>query len=156
MEFERRVTSDVEASFDVAARQAALFPRGEGWDDLAAVGVAEDLVGRPVSEFEVGAPSDMSVTLNRRVLLADLSVDSGLVPYTLRGVLRGRETTPPELAVALNGMFAGAIGGYQPDGDAWKFSGLMANYFVSGANDVVAYQVERAGDAVVLHEVTPG
>jgi hypothetical protein len=154
--FDRRVTSDVEAAFEVAARQATLFPRGEGWDDLAAVGVAQDLVGRPVSEFEVGAPSDLSLTLNRSDLLADLSVDSGLVPQTLRGVLRGSETTPPELAAALNGTFAGALGGYQPDGDAWKFSGLMANYFVDGRNDVAAYQLERIGDRVVLHEVTSG
>ena len=154
--FDRLVTSDVEAAFEVAARQAALFPRGEGWDDLAAVGVAEDLVGRPVSEFEVGAPSDLSLTLNRRDLLVDLSVDSGLVPQTLRGVLRGSDGTPPELAVALNGTLAGAIGGYQPDGDAWKFSGLMANYFVDGPNDVAAYRVERAGDRVILHEVGSG
>jgi hypothetical protein len=109
-----------------------------------------------VSEFEVGAPSDLSLTLNRSDLLADLSVDSGLVPQTLRGVLRGSETTPPELAAALNGTFAGALGGYQPDGDAWKFSGLMANYFVDGRNDVVAYQVERTGDRVILHEVRSG
>jgi hypothetical protein len=151
--FRRRVTSDVEAAFEVAARQAALFPRGDGWDDLAAVGTAEDLVGRAASEFRLGAPSDMTVTLDRRDLLADLSVDSGLVPYTLRGVLRGSEITPPELAVALNGTFAGTIGGYRPDGDAWKFSGLMANYFVDGPNEVVAYQVERTGNGVVLHEV---
>ena len=48
------------------------------------------------------------------------------------------------------------IGGYRPDGDAWKFSGLMANYFVDGPNEVVAYQVERTGNGVVLHEVTSG
>ena len=35
---DRLVTSDVQAAFEVAGRQAALFPRGEGWDDLAAVG----------------------------------------------------------------------------------------------------------------------
>ena len=155
--FDRRVTSNVEAAFEVAARQAALFPRGERWNDLAAVGVAEDLVGRPVSEFEVAARSDVSVTLDRSDLLADLSADSGLVPQTLRGVLRGSESTPPpELAVALNGTFAGSIGGYQPDGDAWKFSGLMANYFVDGANHVAIYRVERRGDRVTLHEVTSG
>jgi hypothetical protein len=30
----------------------------------------------------------------------------------------------------------------------------MANYFVDGSNDVVAYEVERVGDRVVLHEVS--
>jgi hypothetical protein len=154
--FQRRVTTDVEAAFQVASQQAALFPRGEGWDDLAAVGMAADMVGRPVTEFEVAGPSDLAVTLNRRDLLGNLSTDSGLVPQTLRGVLRGGEATPPELAVALNGRFAGTIGGYQPDGDRWKFSGLMANYFVDGANEVVAYQVERTGGRVILHPVATG
>jgi hypothetical protein len=149
---ERPVTSDVDAAFDVAARQAALFPRGEGWDDLAAVGEAEDLVGRSVDELELGAPSQLAVSFDRRDLLADLSL-SGQVPYSLRGAVTGSEAAPPELAVALNGTVSGTIGGYRPDGGRWLFSGLMANYFVEGANEVVAYQVERQGGPVVLHEV---
>ena len=75
------------------------------------------------------------------------------MPYSLRGMLRGSDSTPPELVVALNGTFAGTIGGYQPHGGAWRFSGVMADYFVDGPNDVVAYQVERVGSRVVLHEV---
>jgi Sulfatase len=153
---DQMVASEVEAAFEVAARAAALFPRGESWDDLAAVGEAEDLVGRSVKEFEVGPPTDLSVSFGRRDLLENLSVDSGPVPYSLRGVLRGSETTPPELAVALNGTFAGTIGGYRPDGDSWKFSGLMANYFIDGPNDVVAYQIARTGNRVILHEVSSG
>jgi hypothetical protein len=74
----------------------------------------------------------------------------------LRGSLTGSDSTPPELVVALNGTLAGTIGGYRPAGDAWKFSGLMANYFVDGANDVVAYQVERTGNQITLHEVASG
>jgi hypothetical protein len=149
---ERLLTSDVQAVFDVAARQAAQFPRGQGWDDLAAVGQGEDLVGRPVSDYVAGAPSDLTLRFDRRDLLANLSL-TGEVPYSLRGWLTGSGGTPPELIVALNGTLAGAIGGYRPDGDSWLFSGLMANYFVDGPNDVVAYQVERAGDRVILHEV---
>jgi hypothetical protein len=149
---ERLLTSDVQAVFDVAARQAAQFPRGQGWDDLAAVGQGEDLVGRPVSDYVAGAPSDLTLRFDRRDLLANLSL-TGEVPYSLRGWLTGSDGTPPELIVALNGTLAGAIGGYRPDGDSWLFSGLMANYFVDGPNDVVAYHVERAGDRVILHEV---
>jgi hypothetical protein len=33
------------------------------------------------------------------------------------------------------------------------FSGLMANYFVDGPNQVIAYQVERTGDQITLHRV---
>jgi hypothetical protein len=150
---ERLVTSEVGAAFAVAARNAAQFPRGEGWDDLAAVGEAQDLVGRPVEGVAVGAPSELTVSFDRRELLVELSL-TGAVPYSLRGSVTGSERTPPELVVALNGTFAGAIGGYRPDGGSWLFSGLMANYFVDGANDVVVYQVERTGDRLVLHEVT--
>jgi hypothetical protein len=149
---DRLVTSDVRAAFEVAGRQAAQFPRGEGWDDLAAVGEGEDLVGRAVADYEVGAPSELAVRFDRRHLLANLSL-AGEVPYSLRGSLTDGAGTPPELVVALNGTFAGTIGGYRPDGDAWKFSGLMANYFVDGPNDVVAYEVERTGDRIILHEV---
>jgi hypothetical protein len=150
---DRVVTSDVEAAFEEAARQQAVFPRGEGWDDLAAVGEGEDLVGRPVSDLPVGEPSELSVSFDRADLLANLST-VGEVPYSLRGRLEGSEATPPELAVALNGTFAGTIGGwYRGDGDEWLFTGLMANYFVDGPNDVVAYQVERTGDRITLHPV---
>lgn len=151
---DRRVTSDVEAAFEVAGRNAALFPRGDRWDDLAAVGVAEDLVGRPVTEFDIGEPADLAVSYDRQDLLANLDVDSGPVPYSLRGVLQGGDPAPPELAVALNGTVAGTIGGYRPDGHAWRFSGMMANYFIDGSNHVAAYQVERVGGRVVLHEVS--
>ena len=150
---DRHVTSDLEDAFAVAARQAAQFPRGEGWDDLAAVGEGADLVGRPVAAVEVGAPSELEVTFDRADLLSSLSVSSGEVPYSLRGSLRGADDTPPELVVALNGTFAGTIGGYRADGDAWLFSGVMANYFVDGGNEVVAYEVERAAGSVTLHPV---
>ena len=152
---DRFLTSDVQAGFEVAGRQAAMFPRGEGWDDLAAVGEGEDLVGRAVADYQVGAPSELAVRFDRGDLLDNLS-RAGEVPYSLRGSLTGTAGTPPELVVALNGTLAGTIGGYRPDGDAWKFSGLMANYFVDGPNDVVAYEVERSRTGVVLHAVTSG
>jgi hypothetical protein len=63
------------------------------------VGVAADLVGRPDTEFEIGARSDLSVSYGRQDMLANLDVGSGLVPYSLRGVMRGSDSTPPEPAV---------------------------------------------------------
>jgi hypothetical protein len=150
-----RLTSDVEAGFAQAGRQAALFPRGDGWDDLAAVGEAEDLVGRKVATLTVGSPSPLAVRFDRADLLANLDM-AGLVPYSLRGTVRGGEGTPPELVVALNGTVAGTIGGYRPDDGAMAFSGVMANYFVAGPNQVTAYQVERTGGTVTLHPVRTG
>jgi hypothetical protein len=32
----------------------------------------------------------------------------------------------------------------------------MANYFVDGPNDVVAYQIERNDDGTILHHVPTG
>jgi hypothetical protein len=58
--------------------------------------------------------------------------------------------------VALDGTVADTISATGPDGDAWRFSGVMANYFVDGSNEVVAYEVDRVGDRVVLHEVMSG
>jgi Sulfatase len=150
-----RLTSDVEAGFAQAAHQAALFPRGDGWDDLAAVGEAEDLVGRKVGTLTVGSPSPLSVRFDRADLLANLDT-AGLVPYSLRGTVRGGQGTPPELVVVLNGTVAGTIGGYRPDDGANAFSGVMANYFVDGPNEVTAYQVERTGGKVTLHPVRTG
>jgi hypothetical protein len=34
------------------------------------------------------------------------------------------------------------------------FSGLMANYFVEGANEVAVFEVEGSGDQTTLHPVT--
>jgi Sulfatase len=150
---DRLVTGGIEAAQQVARRHTAQFPRGEGWDDLAAVGEGQDLVGRRVADVEVGAPSELEVGFDRADLLSNLSASSGEVPYSLRGSLRGADDTPPELVVALNGTFAGTIGGYRPDGDGWLFSGLMANYFVDGPNEVVAYEVERTAGDVTLHPV---
>ncbi|HEX6423495.1 MAG TPA: sulfatase-like hydrolase/transferase [Acidimicrobiales bacterium] len=154
-EHDRVLTTDLESAFEVAARHNAQFPRGDGWDDLAAVGEARDLVGRPLAELELGEPVDLAVTFDRQNLLDDLAVTSGMVPYSLHGTVRGSEATPPELVVALNGTVAGTIGGYRPDGDSWRFTGLMANYFVDGPNEVTAYEVERVDGRAILHPAGP-
>jgi hypothetical protein len=149
---DRLVKSDVQAAFEVAESHASQLP-GESWEDLTAVGVGADLVGQPVDAFEVAGSSELAVTFDDADLLKDLSVTSGKVPYWLRGSVQGRAETPPELAVAVNGTFAGTVGGYRPKEDAWRFSGVMANRFVDGANEVVAYEVEQTAQGVVLHPV---
>jgi len=150
---DRLVTSDVDAAAAVAARHTAQFPRGDDWTALAAVGEGEDLVGDPVASHRRGDPSPLRWSHGRRDLLADLSTSAGSVPYLLRGTVSGTSDEPPELVVALNGTLAGTIGGYSPDEDGWAFHGFMAPFFRDGPNEVVAYQVERTDDGVILHEV---
>jgi hypothetical protein len=60
------------------------------------------------------------------------------------------------LVVALNGTLAGTIGGYRPGDGGMAFSGVMADYFVDGRNEVTAYQVDRAGGRPTLRPVRSG
>jgi hypothetical protein len=148
---DRRVQSDVEAAFEVAAAHEAQFPRGEDWVSLAAVGEGEDLVGNPVGDYDVGAPSDLRWKPDAPELLEDLSIAEDPVPYILEGEVTGADGRPPELVVAVNGTLAGTLGGYRRDGDAWRFTGYVGPLFQDGRNKVEAYEVERTGGEVTLH-----
>jgi len=151
---ERRVQSDVDAAFRVAAAHQAQFPRGEDWVALAAVGEGEDLVGNPVGDYRVAAPSALRWQPDAAEVLQDLSLARDPVPYILEGEVTGADSRPPELVVAVNGTLAGTLGGYQADGGAWRFTGYVGPLFRDGTNEVVAYEVERAGSAVTLHPLT--
>jgi hypothetical protein len=150
---DRHVTSDVEAAFAVAAAHEAQFPRGEDWVALAAVGEGEDVVGTRVRRHRVGEPSPLAWSLDHGDDLDDLSVAHDRVPYIMEGTVTGSAGRPPELVVAVNGTLAGTIGGYRPVDGGWHFTGYIAPFFEDGRNEVVAYQVERTGGAVILHPV---
>lgn len=151
---DRRVQSDVEVAFKLAAAHEAQFPRGEDWVSLAAVGEGEDLVGNPVADYPVGAPSALGWKPKAPEVLEDLSLAEDNVPYILEGEVTGADTRPPELVVGVNGTLAGTLGGYLADGDAWRFTGYVGPLFKDGRNEVVAYEVERAGGAVTLHPLS--
>ncbi len=148
---DRRVASDVEPAFRLAAAHQAQFPRGEDWLSLAAVGEGEDLVGNPVGDYRVGARSDLRWKPDASEVLEDLSIAEDPVPYIMEGQVTGSDGRPPELVVAVNGTLAGTLGGYLADGDAWRFTGYVAPLFEDGRNEVVAYEVDRAGGTVTLH-----
>jgi hypothetical protein len=149
--FDRRVQSDVEVAFNLAAAHQAQFPRGEDWISLAAVGEGEDLVGNPVGDYRVGAPSALRWKPSAPEVLEDLSLAEDNVPYILEGQVTGSDARPPELVVAVNGTLAGTLGGYLANGDAWRFTGYVGPLFEDGRNEVVAYEVQRADGAVTLH-----
>lgn len=151
---ERTLTTGFDAAVAVAAGRAEQLAGGDGWDALAGVGPARGLVGSSVADHEIGAPSPLTWTVDRRDLLDDLSLD-GEVPYLLRGRVSGE--APVELVVALNGRIAGAVTSHGlEDGDATPVSGVMAPYFRDGPNEVEAYAVDRQGERVVLHPVGDG
>ena len=151
--FDRHVPGGIDEALAVARAHEEQFRRGEDWVALAAVGEGEDLVGNPVDDYTVGAGSPLSWTLDDGDDLDDLSLADDRVPYILEGTVTGADARPPELVVAINGTIAGTIGGYRAAGDDWHFTGYMAPFFEDGANEVVAYEVERARDRVTLHPV---
>jgi hypothetical protein len=152
---EPRVSTDVAAVLDIARRRGEAFPYGDDWIALAAVGDNGDLVGRKVDEIELGADSAFTATIDQRAEFADLPTDDGEMPFAISGTVRGAEQ-PPELLVAVNGEFAGVVGGYVPDGAGWTFIGYLADLYRDGSNDVAIYQASRDGDAVTLHAVNGG
>ena len=149
----RALETDFDSALEVVERYAAQFPRGDDWTGLLAVGDGADLVDRPVSAYEVGEPSELSWALDDQEALQDLPTPDGRAPNLLYGTVTGTDETPPELAVAVNGTFAGTVGGYVSEDGGWRFSGVVGDYFVDGANEVVAYEIERSAGGVILHPV---
>ena len=149
---EPRVSTDVAAALDIAARRGQQFPQGDDWIGLAAVGDNGDLVGRDLTEFEVGENSDYTATIDQRDEFAELPTDAGEMPFAISGTVVGPDE-PPELLVAVNGRLAGVIGGYTPNGGGWTFIGYLADLYRPGSNDVVVYEARRSGDVATLHPV---
>jgi hypothetical protein len=152
---EPRVSTDVAELLDIARRRGELFPHGDDWIALAAVGDNGDLVGRQVDEFEVGADSAFTATIDQRAEFADLPTEDGEMPFAISGTARGPDE-PPELLVAVNGEFVGVVGGYVPDGAGWTFIGYLADLYREGSNDVAIYEVRRDRADVTLHLVGDG
>jgi hypothetical protein len=151
---DRRLTSDLEDLFAVAERQRSYFPHGEDWVAMAAIGRYGALVGTAVSDHELGEPSTLSWSLNDRASLDDPSSTNGAVPLHMTGTVRGAADEPPDLVVAVDGTIAGTIGARDGDGDEWDFSGVLGPPGARGQGEqVTAYEVEGAGDEVVLHPV---
>jgi hypothetical protein len=152
---EPRVSPDVEAVFDIARRRAEQFPHGDDWIALAATGPNGDLVGRDVDDFTIGDASAYTAVIDQRDEFASLPTASGEMPFAMSGTIEGRGDVevgePPELLVAINGRFAGVIGGYTPSGDGWTLMGFVADLYRQGSNDVAVYEVGRAGGDITLH-----
>lgn len=149
-EVEPRVSTSVDAVIELAERHAENFPR-EGWLGLAAVGRHAELIGRPISAFDTGEPSDLAWSIDRQDLLDEI-VPQSFAPQFLAGSVHSRQR-PPELVVAVNDRLAAVAGGYVRDGDGWRFLALIGQELREGKNDVRAYEVEDTDDGFVLRAV---
>lgn len=149
------VDRDVRSAFDAARRHAASFPHGDDWLALAAVGDHGDLVGRPVDRATIGRSSDLRWSSDDADVLSSLPTSDRRVPYLMAGTVSGGRSgdRPPDLVVAINGVFAGVIGAYQPEGDRWRFTAAVGRFFKDGANELTAYEVEADEHGRVLHPV---
>lgn len=151
---EPKVSADVQAVLDIAARRSEQFPHGDGWAGLAAVGEHGDLVGRAVDDLSVGAPSELDATLVDEALFADLPTPAGTAPLVIAGHLADTPEPPgSELLVAVNGEIAGVVGGYRPSREGWAFDGYVGDVYREGANTVDLYEVRGADAAATLHLV---
>lgn len=147
------VDPTVEPALSIAERHAAWLG-GDDWIGLAAVGDNGDLVGRGVADLAVGDPSSLAWAPDDRAIFGSLPTEGGRVPQFLIGTVRTPSgDRPPELVVAINGTIAGVVGAYRSGDDGWRFTGFMGPLYREGANEVVAYEVERSGDGPVLHRV---
>jgi hypothetical protein len=149
---DRLLTSDLQDLYDHVADGQEAFRPGDGWGDLAAIGALGDLVGTTVPDHGVGRPSELSWSLDHREALDDASSTDGRVPVLMTGTVDAAGGEPPDLVVAIDDQIAGTIGGYRPQDGAWRFSGILGPPGARGeGEEVVAYEVERAVDGIVLH-----
>ncbi len=155
--YDRAVTSDEYAPLlDYVADQQARLQPGDGWSSVLGIGENGDVVGQRVADHAVGAPSGLTWSFEGAEALADPVAAGGLVPVQLRGQVAGSDAAPSDLVVAVDGVISGTIGGYVEAGDgAWSFTGLLGPEVEGGADEIVAYEVERSGDTVTLHPLGP-
>lgn len=97
-----------------------------------------DLVGRRVTEFEVGT-SSLSARMATARHLTDVDTSSDYVPAHVIGELVGKES-PVQIAIAFNGRIAGVGSTYFAK--VWRIS-IMGDpqYFGDGKNQLTAYEI---------------
>lgn len=149
------VTPDIEGLFRVVERHASDFPLGWDWAALAAIGDHAGLVGTPLEDLELGAPSDLSWEPANGAVRDPIPTAAGEAPQIVVGRLSGaaRDATPAPMVIVANGTVAGVTGGYQPDGDRWVFDSMLGPYLVDGVNQIDVYEVTTDDGRSVLHLV---
>jgi len=150
-DYERALTTDFEEGLDYVATQQEHLRAGDDWTSVVAIGDQGDLVGTAVADHRVGADSALSWSYQDAAALADPATAGGRAPVLMSGRVQGGDGPPPDLVVALDGVISGTIGGFVDTDEGWAFTGLLGPEVEGGADEVVAYEVERDGATVTLH-----
>ena len=149
------VSTDVEELFEVIAYHEAQFRHGWDWTALAAVGEHGGLVGRALTEVEMGEPSSLSWYPNNGEAFAEVPTRAGDAPQLVTGRVYGSGDVPPSsLVLVVNGTIAGVTGGYEHrDDGGWAFSSVLGPYLQPADNQIRAYEVAGVPDRPTLHQL---
>jgi hypothetical protein len=163
MQLSMRNQKNEEVAIDVLGpgRQAAIqrflsvFGSAERSYDVFAFGPYSELVGREVSDFNVGDPLiSADIGGPGSVLLVDLA--AGYVPAFVEGTVFGidRLQTEVQIAIILNGRVSAVVPLHGIDGDQARFGGVMVDdLFVDGVNTLELLTVYRADDRPTFNRV---
>jgi len=148
------VSTDIDALLGVVRRHAADFPHGWDWTALAAVGEHGAIVGRPLADLDVGAPSALRWAPANEAAFGSVPNAAGEAPQLVTGTVTAPGgVEPPALVIVVNGTVAGVTGGYERRGEDWSFSSMLGPVLRRGANQIAAYEVTGDVEEPVLHLV---
>ena len=148
---DRALTTSLDEGLAAFARQQSLARPGDGWAGLLGIGPLGDLVETDVADHSPVPRARSAGATRGASALEDPASTRGVVPVLMSGHVHGGDQPPPDLVVALDGVISGTVGDYRRDADGWAFRALLGPAVEGGARDVVAYEVERLGDVVILH-----
>jgi hypothetical protein len=151
------VSESVDEVLELVRSEAAIYSHDGGWDELAAVGTPAPLVGSSVASFEQGPPSDFVVRHSDTSRFDDLPLPDERLPIVINGRVASVATaaSPPEFAVAVNGVIRGTAGGFEPTGQgSWHFWAYVGDVYRDGPNSVVLYEIAAEGETTKLRPLT--
>ena len=132
-------------------RKLALFGSGP-MDRLFQVGSHRNLVGRRVSELDIGDPTNPAVELDGDDFFRNVDLDGPFILAHITGRISNGTgfSTPLHLAVSINGVIRAVTRTASPKG-VQEFSALIPeDSFRSGSNDVSIYRIHESAGRVVL------
>lgn len=132
-------------------RKLALFGSGP-MDRLFQVGSHRNLVGRTVSELDIGEPTDPVSELDGEDFFRNVDLDSPFILAHITGRIRNGtgSSAPLHLAVSINGVIRAVTRTASPRG-VEEFSALVPeDSFRIGSNDISIYRIRESAGRVVL------
>ena len=129
----------------------ALFGSGP-MDRLFQVGFHRNLVGRTLSELDIGDPTDPVAELDGEYFFRNVDLDSPFILAHITGHIRNgtRSSAPLHLAVSINGVIRAVTRTASARGVEGFAALVPEDSFRSGSNDVSIYRIRESTGRVVL------